>query len=164
MYNASILQTTSSSYLAKTENTNCSIGEESFTHNCRLNVYYSCLWVTPLSRKTRESTAPYVTLHFKWLIFPVIRFQHISGIQIGLHFYCLQTKFWKVMFSVMSVWQSVCFWVGGDVTTIISQSQVTRNPQPPWRNIKWFWQLRFFKSFWFKWRSMRYQFFSPKTI
>ena len=32
----------------------------------------------------------------------------------------------------------------------------------PWRNINWFWQLRFVKSFWFQWRPMRYQFFSPE--
>ena len=34
---------------------------------------------------------------------------------------------------------------------------------PPGRNINWFWQLRFFKSFWFQWKSMKCQSFSPKN-
>ena len=38
-----------------------------------------------------------------------------------------------------------------------------RCPKTPWRNINWFWQLRFFKSFWFQWKSMKCQSFSPKN-
>ena len=32
----------------------------------------------------------------------------------------------------------------------------------PWRNIKWLWHLRFFKSFWLQWWSMRI-FFNPEN-
>ena len=46
------------------------------------------------------------------------------------------------------------------VRTLPCQNYV---PTSPWRNINWFWQLRFFKEFWLQWMSMKYQFFVPKT-
>ena len=35
-------------------------------------------------------------------------------------------------------------------------------PFAPWRNINWFWQLRFFKSFWLQWKSMNINILSQK--
>ena len=62
--------------------------------------------------------------------------------------------------SIVSLWRNAL-----SVSSAINMSHTDHSfiHASPWRNIKWFGHLRFFKSFWFQWKSMKCQRFSPQN-